>query len=259
MITLTNLYKRFGDQQILNGTNLTIRKGEILALIGRSGEGKSVLLKHIRGLMSPDGGSICVDGEPIERLSYRELQLLRRRMGYVFQDAALLDSLTIRENLRLALDDETCACDAAYCDRRVNVTFGTVNLTHDVLDKYPNELSGGMRKRVGVARAIIHGPEIILYVAIETAEGLKSADPVLYRGVPVGKVKEVGFSPGGGYSLREGERSYINPKAPPPPSGPGIDPSLMIKRPSSTIRPSVRPVVSSFSCERSPAEIGIDV
>ncbi|MBI4545754.1 MAG: ATP-binding cassette domain-containing protein [Gemmatimonadetes bacterium] len=163
MIRIEKLHKTLGGQAVLRGVDLTVQAGEILALVGGSGAGKSVLLKHIIGLITPDRGEVYVDGRPVGRASYAELAELRRRMGYVFQDGALLDSLTIRENLRLALDDDACASDTAYCPRRIVETLATVNLDETVLDKRPNQISGGMRKRVGVARALINGADIILY------------------------------------------------------------------------------------------------
>ncbi|MBI4409537.1 MAG: ATP-binding cassette domain-containing protein [Gemmatimonadetes bacterium] len=163
MIRIEKVHKTLGGQPVLRGVNLTVRSGEVLALVGGSGAGKSVLLKHVIGLMLPDEGEVFVAGRPVGRASFAELAELRRRMGYVFQDGALLDSLTIRENLRLAMADEDCARDAYYCPRRIVESLATVNLDDSVLDKHPDEISGGMRKRVGVARAIIHRPDIILY------------------------------------------------------------------------------------------------
>jgi len=163
MIRIERLYKSLGGQRVLRGVDLEIGRGEILALVGPSGTGKSVLLKHIIGLMQPDAGDVYVDGRSVGTASYRELTELRRRMGYVFQDGALLDSLTIRENLRLALDDESYLRDPSRGERRIEESLALVNLDAIVQDKRPGELSGGMRKRVGVARAIIHRPKIILY------------------------------------------------------------------------------------------------
>jgi len=163
MIRVENIHKRLGTRPVLRGVSLEIQQGEILALVGPSGAGKTVLLKHIIGLIPPDAGDVRVDGLPVARATYRELERLRRRMGYVFQDAALLDSLSVRENLCLALDDELCARDDLYCPRRIADALATVNLDASILDKRPNELSGGMKKRVGVARAVIHAPDVILY------------------------------------------------------------------------------------------------
>jgi phospholipid/cholesterol/gamma-HCH transport system ATP-binding protein len=113
--------------------------------------------------MQPDSGDVLIDGSSIVRARSGELSRLRRRVGYVFQDAALLDSLTIEQNLRLALPDRVCARDPERCQRQVLEALRAVNLDSDILRRLPGELSGGMRKRVGVARALIHEPDIVLY------------------------------------------------------------------------------------------------
>ncbi len=163
MIRIENLRKRLGGRAVLDGVSLRIERGEVLALVGPSGTGKSVLLKHIVGLLVPDEGEVFVEDQPVGAATYGELTRVRRRVGYVFQNAALLDSLTVAENLRLALDDERCASDQTYCGRCIEDTLATVNLDAHVLEKRPGELSGGMQKRIAVARAIVHGPEIVLY------------------------------------------------------------------------------------------------
>jgi phospholipid/cholesterol/gamma-HCH transport system ATP-binding protein len=163
MISIACLTKSIAGTLILDGLNLEIRHGEIVAIIGPSGTGKSVLLKHVVGLMQPDAGDVMIDGSSIVRARSGELSRLRRRVGYVFQDAALLDSLTIEENLRLALDDRLCARQPERCRLQVQAALEAVNLDSDVLRRLPGELSGGMRKRVGVARALIHEPDIVLY------------------------------------------------------------------------------------------------
>lgn len=163
MIRVRDVRKSFGQHHVLAGVTLDIPRGQILALFGPSGAGKSVLLKSIVGLLTPDSGGIVVDGVSVPGASYGELRALRRRMGYVFQDGALLDSLTIRENLALALDDAECERNPDYCPRRVRQALATVNLKESILDRLPAEVSGGMRKRVGVARALMNEPEIILY------------------------------------------------------------------------------------------------
>jgi phospholipid/cholesterol/gamma-HCH transport system ATP-binding protein len=170
MITITALTKKLGGTVVLNGIDLDVATGETLALIGPSGTGKSVLLKHIVGLLEPDSGDVRINEHSIAHATYRELATLRQDIGYVFQDAALLDSLTVDENLRLALSDAECRRDARYAPGRVLEALTNVNLDTSVLRKFPRELSGGMRKRVGVARAIINRPRIILYD--EPATGL---------------------------------------------------------------------------------------
>ena len=163
MIRIEGVHKRLGGRPVLRGVDLEVERGEILALVGPSGTGKSVLLKHIVGLIQPDAGDVYVDGRSVGRASYGELAEIRRRMGYVFQDGALLDSLTIRENLRLALDDDAYERHPERCERAIEETLALVNLDGSVLEKRPGELSGGMRKRVGVARAILNRPEVLLY------------------------------------------------------------------------------------------------
>jgi phospholipid/cholesterol/gamma-HCH transport system ATP-binding protein len=163
MIRVDALHKQLAGQRVLDGVTLEVPRGQAVALVGPSGTGKSVLLKHIIGLMQPDSGDVVIDDVSVVRAGYKQLATLRRRIGYVFQDAALLDSLTVEENLRLALNDAACAHDPEHCARRILAALHAVNLAAPVLDKLPGELSGGMRKRVGVARALINQPDIILY------------------------------------------------------------------------------------------------
>lgn len=163
MIHIENLHKRLGNTSVLDGIDLEVERGELVAVVGPSGVGKSVLLKHVIGLIPPDRGDVLVDGESVCQARARDLARLRLRMGYVFQDAALLDSLTVRENLRLALSDEECARDPGHETRRIGEVLQLVNLDAAALDRRPSEVSGGMRKRVGVARAVINSPEVLLY------------------------------------------------------------------------------------------------
>jgi phospholipid/cholesterol/gamma-HCH transport system ATP-binding protein len=163
MIRIQSLRKSLGNTPVLRGVNFDVHAHETVALIGPSGTGKSVLLKHIIGLLEPDSGDVSINGRSIARASYRELAELRQQMGYVFQDAALLDSLNVQDNLRLALCDGACRSDPEYARTRILETLDAVNLDPSVLSKLPRELSGGMRKRVGVARAIINRPQILLY------------------------------------------------------------------------------------------------
>jgi phospholipid/cholesterol/gamma-HCH transport system ATP-binding protein len=170
MIRIRALHKQLGSARVLQGVDVDVAPGEIMALIGPSGTGKSVLLKHIVGLLEPDSGDVTVEGCSVPRADAATLAQLRRRMGYVFQDAALLDFLTVEQNLRLALPDQEYRHAESAASARIRNAIAMVNLSADVLPKYPDELSGGMRKRVGVARAIIHEPRLLLYD--EPATGL---------------------------------------------------------------------------------------
>jgi phospholipid/cholesterol/gamma-HCH transport system ATP-binding protein len=173
MIEITGLCKRFGEQLVLNGVDFDVREGETVALLGPSGCGKSVLLKHINGLIRPDAGEVLVDGLEVTKLTRKELTTLRTRIGYVFQNGALFDSMNTFENIRLGLSDESQYKDQAFCQARVAECLRLVNLTPDTALKYPAQLSGGMRKRVGIARAIAGQPKYLLYD--EPTSGL---DPV---------------------------------------------------------------------------------
>lgn len=161
MITITGLKKAFGSKIITNGLDLTIEKGEFLTVIGRSGEGKSVLLKQIIGLIKPDAGNIVIDGQDITALNDRELSEVFHKCGYVFQFAALLDSLNVFENVGITLLEN--GMSAEQVRPLVIEKLIAVGLNPDVLEKYPNELSGGMKKRVGLARTLMLKPEILLY------------------------------------------------------------------------------------------------
>lgn len=173
MIELVGVRKRFGTQVVLDGVDLAVEQGETMALLGPSGTGKSVLLKHIIGLLRPDAGAVSVDGMLVAALSREELRQLRQKVGYAFQMGALFDSMTVYENIRLGVTDEALYADRAYCDARVLECLRLVNLQPDVARKMPAELSGGMKKRVGIARAIAGKPDYILYD--EPTSGL---DPV---------------------------------------------------------------------------------
>lgn len=163
MIEFRGLKKSFGEQVVLNGVDLLVPEGETLALLGPSGTGKSVLLKHVIGLLEPDAGDVLVDGMSVVNATSDELGLIRRKIGYVFQNAALFDSLTIGENLHLAQCDENSTKPVQACRGEAIDLLRKVNLAPDVLDKMPSELSGGMRKRVGVARAIASKPRYLLW------------------------------------------------------------------------------------------------
>jgi len=161
MIEASDIRKRFGDQQVLDGVNFSIANGESVAIIGRSGAGKSVLLKHLVGLVQPDDGQLLVNGEDIACMTERQLLGVRRRYGMLFQGAALFDSLTVAQNIAFALREQR-DLTAEEVAERVAAMLKLIELS-GIEEKMPAELSGGMKKRVGLARAIIHRPEIILY------------------------------------------------------------------------------------------------
>jgi phospholipid/cholesterol/gamma-HCH transport system ATP-binding protein len=163
MIEFRNVHKAFDTLQVLSGVDLVVEDGETLALLGPSGTGKSVLLKHAIGLLKPDLGDVIVDGTSVANASDRQLRDLRRRLGYVFQNAALFDSLTVAENLYLAQTDDSMSRTPKECRAEAIELLRRVNMDAGVLDKYPAELSGGMRKRVGVARAIASRPRYLLW------------------------------------------------------------------------------------------------
>ncbi|HEU4473936.1 MAG TPA: ATP-binding cassette domain-containing protein [Gemmatimonadales bacterium] len=160
MIVLTDLSKSFGAKRVLRGVSLEVPDGHNTVIIGASGGGKSVTLKLIVGLIEPDGGTVEVDGEVVHEMDRRRLAELRGRVGYVFQFAALFDSMTVAENIRLGLVKR--GHDEDEILRRIQESLAVVELP-GVEDKYPAELSGGMRKRVGIARAIALKPSYILY------------------------------------------------------------------------------------------------
>ena len=160
MIRFENLHKAFGDKQVLAGLTLEVQDGETMVVIGYSGTGKSVALKHIVGLLDPDAGDVLVDGRAVSTLDRDALNALRREIGYVFQFAALFDSLTVAENVALGLRRRGLDDDAIA--ERVAEALALVDLT-GAGERYTSELSGGMRKRVGIARAIALRPRYILY------------------------------------------------------------------------------------------------
>jgi len=161
MISLENVHKSFGPKVVLNGFTLEVREGETMVIIGYSGTGKSVAIKHIVGLLEPDKGTVFVDGLEVPKLKRRELYALRSHIGYVFQFAALFDSLTVNENVAMGLV-KLGTLTPKEISARVQEALELVDLP-SAGKTLPVELSGGMRKRVGIARAIAHRPKYILY------------------------------------------------------------------------------------------------
>jgi len=172
MIELKGVHKSFGNKQVLRGVDLTIRDGELLVILGRSGTGKSVLLKHIVGLMKPDKGSVIVEGEDVSHVHTAELYRIRRLIGFVFQNSALFDSMTVFENVALPLI-ERGGMSIDEVRQRVIDVLSLVEM-EDAALLMPEELSGGMRKRVAIARALVAEPKYILYD--EPTTGL---DPII--------------------------------------------------------------------------------
>ncbi len=172
MIDISNIYKSFNSKQVLAGVDLSINTGETMVIIGGSGCGKSVLLRHIIGLMQPDRGSVKIDGTDVSRINRKELFALRKRLGMLFQGAALFDSLTVAENVGLGLREHS-EYSAEQISDIVNKKLEMVGMS-GTGGLMPAELSGGMKKRVGLARAIAMDPEYILYD--EPTTGL---DPIM--------------------------------------------------------------------------------
>jgi phospholipid/cholesterol/gamma-HCH transport system ATP-binding protein len=176
MIKLVDLHKSFGKQTVLDGLDLDIEEGKTTVIIGRSGGGKSVLLKHIIGLLRPERGQILIDGTDITKLNDRALNEIRKKFGMLFQDAALFDSMTVGENVAFPLREHTTMKEKELRET-VADRLRSVGLT-GVEEKMPSELSGGMRKRVGLARAIAMRPQIVLFD--EPTTGL---DPVMTEAI----------------------------------------------------------------------------
>jgi len=161
VIQIQGLHKWFGNQHVLKGVDLTIKEGETIVIIGRSGCGKSVLLKHIMAILEPDQGDIKIDGQSMFKMSSTEQDRFRLQLGMLFQGAALFDSLNVRENVGFSLYEHTQLSEKVIGEK-VREKLGLVGL-HDIAELMPASLSGGMKKRVGLARAICNEPKIILY------------------------------------------------------------------------------------------------
>ena len=174
MIQLIDVKKRFGTRWVTNGVNLTIPEGQMTVIIGKSGEGKSVLLKQIIGLIQPTSGTIAINGVNITTLPRNKINEIFKEIGYIFQFAALLDSLTIFENIGITLLEQGKSIKEVL--PIVKDLLKMVNLKEDILNKYPSEISGGMKKRVSLARTLLAKPKIILYD--EPTTGL---DPITSR------------------------------------------------------------------------------
>lgn len=189
LIKITDLHKSFENQMVLDGVNLEINKGESITIIGQSGCGKSVLLKHIIRLLEPDSGNVYFDGEDLSGLNFNQLISVRQRTGMLFQSAALFDSLTVAENVGLGLKEQR-HFSKKEIDKIVAEKIDMVGLSY-AADKYPSELSGGMRKRAGLARAIADEPEVLLYDEPTTGLDPITADMIDNLIVELNKILKV--------------------------------------------------------------------
>jgi len=162
VITIRGLYKSFGDNHVLQGIDLDVMKGENVVVLGRSGTGKSVLIKIIAGLLLPDKGEVNVLGSEVDQLDEKALRALRLKIGFSFQNSALYDSMTVRENLEFPLVQNSKHMSRKDVNQAVEEVIEGVGLTQ-TLDQMPSELSGGQRKRIGIARTLILRPELMLY------------------------------------------------------------------------------------------------
>ncbi|MFA5075029.1 MAG: ATP-binding cassette domain-containing protein [Candidatus Babeliales bacterium] len=220
MIEIKNLKKSFGEKAIIRGLNLTIPDHDFLAIIGRSGEGKSVFLKEIIGLIKPDDGQVLIDGIDVTKLTPIQAEKIYKKCGYVFQFAALLDSLNVFENVGITLLEKNESEETIL--PLVIEKLKSVGLGEDVLYKYPAELSGGMKKRVGLARTLMLSPEILIYdepttgldpitvkiiheLIKKTQEKLNATTIVISHDIEIFKyVKRVAM-------LNEGKIAYVGP------------------------------------------------
>ena len=176
MIQIQDLYKSFQAQEVLRGVSLEVKNGEFVALVGMSGSGKSLLLRHLVRLMKPDSGRVLIDGHDVAKMSRKDLEALRSRVGYVFQSGALFDSITVFDNVAFPLREKTRMGESAI-RRKVMEELDMVGLK-DAEDKFPAQLSGGMLKRVALARTLVRAPEIILFD--EPTTGL---DPIVVNSI----------------------------------------------------------------------------
>lgn len=194
MIEVVDLWKSFGDNHVLKGINLTIPDGHTYVVLGGSGSGKTVLLKHVIGLLKPDRGAVHVNGIEISALHGKELNDARQMFGMVFQGAALFDSMTVLENVAFPLTEKPgrARLSAAEVRARVIEKLRVVDLGEEVLDRWPSELSGGMRKRVALARALVSDPEVVLYD--EPTTGLDPITTDYVDGMILNTKKQLGIT-----------------------------------------------------------------
>ena len=185
MIEIKNLHKSFGTKKVLSGVNLLIEEGETIVIVGRSGCGKSVLLKHVVGLLIPDEGEIIVGEKVVNQLNQKELYALRKQFGFLFQGSALFDSMTVEENISLPLVEAEKKFQKKEIDKLVSEKLELVGLSN-IQTLKPSELSGGMKKRVALARALVTNPKYILYD--EPTTGL---DPIMSDSID-SLIKELG-------------------------------------------------------------------
>lgn len=162
VISIKDLKKSFGSLNVLNGVNLDLKRGENIAVLGRSGTGKSVLIKIISGLLKPDSGLVKVLGQEVDKLSEKELQVLRLKIGFSFQNSALYDSMSVRENLKFPLVRNRRELNEKEVNDAIESVLNDVGLPQTI-NQMPSELSGGQKKRIGIARTLILKPEIMLY------------------------------------------------------------------------------------------------
>lgn len=190
LIQFKDVHKHFGDKRVLNGINLSIYAGQITSIIGKSGVGKSVLLKHMIGLVRQDSGAILFNGKLLTELRKKEREALKRKFSYMFQGTALFDSMTVFENIALPLTEKT-ALPRKEIRQRVQQKMAQLDL-HAIDDEYPAQLSGGMKKRVALARALITDPEIVLFD--EPTTGLDPIRKSVVHGMIVDYQKRFGFT-----------------------------------------------------------------
>jgi len=175
VVDINHISKAFGEKEVLKDINLKLKRGENVVVLGKSGQGKSVTIQCIVGLLNPDSGSVKVFGEEVAGMGDEQLKALRTKVGFLFQSGALYDSMTVRENLEFPLTRVLKLTDQGEIDKRIEEVLDGVGLS-EAIDKMPSDLSGGMRKRAGLARTMIVRPEIMLYD--EPTTGL---DPITSR------------------------------------------------------------------------------